>query len=261
MLQTGGWVQNTIRRAGFGALIAALAFAGVACGDDDDTETGSGSETEADAGDNGGDTAAFCDAVTEANAAFQSDAPPENGEEIVAALEESAPEELSEQVATVAGAARDAIGGDSAAFESEEFGTAFNDVELYRFDNCESDAQVEVTAVDYAFEGVPESVPAGTVAFKLTNDSEAGEEHEMVVFARAEGETRSFEELLALPEEESESAVIFGGAAFAPPGAESATLIDLTPGEWAMVCFIPVGGAEDGAPHFTQGMITEFTVE
>ena len=33
------------------------------------------------------------------------------------------------------------------------------------------------------------------------------------------------------------------------------------PGEYAMVCFIPVGGAEDGPPHFTQGMVQEFIVE
>ena len=30
-----------------------------------------------------------------------------------------------------------------------------------------------------------------------------------------------------------------------------------------MICFIPVGSpeVEDGPPHFTQGMIQEFTVE
>jgi hypothetical protein len=48
----------------------------------------------------------------------------------------------------------------------------------------------------------------------------------------------------------------------------------LEPGRYAMVCFIPVGftpevaaeaaasGTEpEGAPHFTEGMIAEFTVE
>ena len=119
---------------------------------------------------------------------------------------------------------------------------------------------VDVTAVDYAFEGVPDSVPAGTLAFELTNASEA-EEHEMVVFRRADGVTQSFGEILNLPEEETEELIVFSAAAFAPPGESGATLADLDAGEYAMVCFIPVGGAEDGPPHFTAGMIKEFTVE
>jgi hypothetical protein len=36
---------------------------------------------------------------------------------------------------------------------------------------------------------------------------------------------------------------------------------ELEPGEYVMVCFVSVGGAEDGPPHFTQGMKYEFTVE
>jgi hypothetical protein len=103
-------------------------------------------------------------------------------------------------------------------------------------------------------------VGAGDVAFRMTNESEA-EEHEMIIFARAEGETRSFEEIMNLPEEESESAVRFVGATFAPPGGSGAVFAELEPGDYAMACFIPVGGGEEGPPHFTQGMFTEFTVE
>jgi hypothetical protein len=119
---------------------------------------------------------------------------------------------------------------------------------------------VAVTGVDYAFEGVPETIPAGTVAFDFTNASET-EEHEMIVFRKADGVTLSFEEIIQLPEEESEDKVVFASAAFAPPGGEGSTLASLDAGEYAMVCFIPVGGAEDGPPHFTQGMISTFTVE
>ena len=50
-------------------------------------------------------------------------------------------------------------------------------------------------------------------------------------------------------------------AAFAPPGEGGSTLAELSAGDYAMICFIPVGGGEDGPPHFTQGMIHEFTVE
>jgi hypothetical protein len=78
---------------------------------------------------------------------------------------------------------------------------------------------------------------------------------------------------LALPEEEVESAVTFAGVAFAAPDAEAFAVVDLEPGSYVMVCFLPVGatpevmaemeatGEEpDGAPHFTQGMVHEFTV-
>jgi hypothetical protein len=118
---------------------------------------------------------------------------------------------------------------------------------------------VDVSMVDYAYEGVPETIPAGTVAFNVTNDG--AEEHEMLLIKKADGVAESFEEIAQLPEEESESLVEFKGAAFAPPGESSATLAELTPGDYAMICFIPVGGGEDGPPHFTEGMLAEFTVE
>jgi hypothetical protein len=55
---------------------------------------------------------------------------------------------------------------------------------------------------------------------------------------------------------------VFVGAGFAPAGAPSGTVLaELEGGEYAMLCFVPVGGAEDGEPHFLHGMKQEFTVE
>ena len=34
----------------------------------------------------------------------------------------------------------------------------------------------------------------------------------------------------------------------------------LPKGHYAVVCFLPVGGGEDGPPHLMEGMITDFTV-
>lgn len=143
---------------------------------------------------------------------------------------------------------------------------------------------VEITAIDYEFEGLPETVEAGAT-FELTNDSEE-EAHEMVAILLPEDETRSVEELLQLPEEElgelasiEPSFVLIGG-----PGEEAeAVLGDGTltePGRYLFACFIPVGanpdeilappagtGAEGppdvagGPPHFTEGMFGEVTVE
>ena len=249
-----------------GVLIAALAFAGVACSSDDDPdESGSATTAENSSDDTteseGGDAelAAFCDDFAEVTRAFEGEEPPpaEEGEALLAAVEQNAPDELSEPVETAVTAARATLEGDEEAFD-DSFFEAIATIDGYRFDNCPTDAQVEVTAVEYAFEDAPDSVPAGNVAFKMTNEGE--EEHEMVLFARAEGETRSFEELIEPPESETEDAVRFVGAAFAPPGADGVVISDLEPGDYAMVCFIPVGGTEDGPPHAAEGMLSEFTV-
>jgi len=142
---------------------------------------------------------------------------------------------------------------------------------------------VEVTAVDYGYEGLPESVKAGT-KLSLSNSSEA-ELHELVAVRLPEGETRSVEELLALPEEElmalfqgPPTAVIIA----APGSSESIYAVGdgvLTEaGRYLVACFIPVGAdpeaymaaaatsgneppeVEGGAPHFTEGMWAELTV-
>jgi hypothetical protein len=148
------------------------------------------------------------------------------------------------------------------------------------------DGVLTVELVDYGFEGLPESVPAGT-KLQVENTSSA-EYHEMVVFKLPEGETRTAEEIVALPEEEQ-------GALFAGPpaavllagpngGEQIAAVGDGTlaePGNYVMFCAIPVGAdpevyaqaaenpdagppAEDpnaGPPHFTEGMFADLVVE
>lgn len=259
------------------AVAAALLVAGLgACGDDDDPDAAAPTEEGSDDGSTGGepaegDAAAFCDGLIEFNGAVNSvelddDSSEDDvkavGEELAglwAPVSENAPEELSDQVAELDGVLDKLEAGDGAAFNSDDTFATYTEVVDGAVDSCDYES-VAVTAVDYAFEDVPETVPAGNVAFKLENASEA-EEHEMIVFTKADGVNLSFEELLELPEDESESKVQFAAAAFAPPGESGSALATLEPGDYAMVCFIPVGGDEAGPPHFTQGMIKEFTVE
>ena len=253
------------RHALIGVIIVTLALVGAACSDDDASDTGSGDttteETTDTEGGDGGDAelAAFCHDFAEVTRLFEGEElpPAEEAEALLADVEQNAPDELAEPVESAVGTARDALGGDEAAFDDAFFETIAT-IDGYRYDNCPTDAQVEVAAVEYAFEDAPDELPAGNVAFKMTNEGE--EEHEMILFARAEGETRSFEELIELPESETEDAVRFVGAAFAPPGADGVVISDLEPGDYAMVCFIPVGGTEDGPPHAAEGMLSEFTV-
>ncbi|MGH9110702.1 MAG: hypothetical protein ACRDZN_00110 [Acidimicrobiales bacterium] len=137
------------------------------------------------------------------------------------------------------------------------FGENIGPIDEFALGDCGYDT-VDVSGVDYAFEGIPETTPAGTTGFRFTNDGT--EPHEMVIFRVNDGVTGSLEELLAAPEEDAGQNLTFAGAAFAEPGQWGATFADLEPGRYAAVCFVPVGGAEDGPPHFMQGMSGEFEV-
>ena len=66
-------------------------------------------------------------------------------------------------------------------------------------DNCGYQV-IDVTATDYAFDGIPADAEAGKTLIRITNDGT--EYHEVVLQRVHEGETRSVEEILALPEEE-----------------------------------------------------------
>lgn len=150
-----------------------------------------------------------------------------------------------------------------------------------------SDGTITVTAVDYAFEGLPDRVKAGT-KLALANQSKQ-ELHELVAIRLPDTEKRPVSELIKLPEQELMAAVPGDPAAvlLAPPaGGEQINAVgDGTlkqPGRYAVICSIPVGtdpaeflrqaqqgGGEGppppqpgtGPPHFTQGMFAEVTVE
>jgi hypothetical protein len=82
-----------------------------------------------------------------------------------------------------------------------------------------------------------------------------------VLVQRLPGTDETVDELLALPEDEVFSKVAMAGVVFADaPGAEATSMLDLEAGEYIALCFIPIGGAEEGPPHFTGGMVAEFTV-
>jgi plastocyanin len=140
---------------------------------------------------------------------------------------------------------------------------------------------IAVTAVDYSFEGLPETIEAGS---RLTLTNEGQEPHELVAMRIPDDEARSVEELLALPEEELFA--VFGGepepatVLLAAPGETDmpgAVVGDGTltePGRYAILCFIPVGSdasvldpdaegppASDSPPHAAHGMWAELTVQ
>ncbi|MEX2626053.1 MAG: hypothetical protein WD225_04170 [Ilumatobacteraceae bacterium] len=143
-----------------------------------------------------------------------------------------------------------------------------------------ADEPVEVTLVDFGFEGLPDSVPAGT-AFTVVNEAPA-ELHELVAFRLPDGEDRPVEELAELEPGElvdtlgEPAAVILA----VPDGDPIVAVGDGTlaePGRYAIMCFIPTGAdpddylaaaeesegppdVEGGPPHFVHGMLAEITV-
>ena len=246
------------------ALVATLSILG-ACGDDDDASPTTGdpssdesTTTTAAEGEGDGEQAAgdgdFCTGYTELLAG---DPAPEE----IRALVDVAPEDAKEPLETIATGFEE---DPEAFFDTEEFNQAFAALGDAATAEC-ADETFEVTAVDYAFEGIPEEIPAGRIGVSFAN--EGTEFHEMVVFRKNDDTAESFDEIFALEDQDAAQALVSeAGATFAPPGGSSSGLFDVSePGEYVAVCFIPVGTtpeAEEGSgpPHFTQGMKAEFTV-
>ncbi len=249
------------------ALGLALVLGLGACGDDDD-ETASDTTAASDGGGStedsgGGDLEAACDAYIEVTQAFGEEADPSVVAPLLDEIEDNAPGNIPEELQTTIDIAREAIGGDPSAVEGEEFQQALATSNAYIAENCDVE-QASVTAVNYAYEDAPGTLPSGTVA--LTLDNEGTELHEAVLIRRNDDTTESFDELLELSEEEAFAKVSVSGAAFAGPGESGVAFVELEAGDYAMVCFIPVGTVDfetevDGPPHFTQGMVHEFSVE
>ena len=135
-----------------------------------------------------------------------------------------------------------------------------------------SGSAVEVVGVDYAFQGIPPTATVGT-SFSLRNEGQ--EAHELVLVRKNPDVTLSFDELLALPEDQALNQVAFLGQVAANPGeTASGTVTADAPGDYLAICFIPQGLTQlpegslgpdaslpAGAPHFTLGMRQEFTVQ
>lgn len=148
--------------------------------------------------------------------------------------------------------------------------------------DSDSAKAVKVTAVDYAFSGLPATLKAGRT-LELTNKS-SGEAHELVAFRLPDSETRSVADILKLPEPElfglfsgEPAAVLVAGPGAAGKAVVGTGVLSET-GRYLVFCSIPVGadpvkflaaaegsdGPPDvpgGAPHFTRGMFAELTVK
>jgi plastocyanin len=124
-----------------------------------------------------------------------------------------------------------------------------------RADAAAKSRVVTVHAKEFAFD-IPKSIPAGPTTFRLVNDGK--ESHHLSIIKLEQGKTiADFGEALkggAPPE----WAVAYGGPNAAVPGQTIAATIDMEPGNYVVVCFIPSPGEQ--APHAMKGMIAPLTV-
>lgn len=145
-------------------------------------------------------------------------------------------------------------------------------------------ATIEVRATDFHFHDLPEQVAVGST-ISLVNDAPT-EMHELVAVRLADDETRSVEEIVALPPEELGAIFSAGPPAMvllAGPGQDQVAAVGdgtlAEPGRYMVLCAIPTGVSaqayfeavadhdgegpppvEGGAPHFTHGMFAELEV-
>lgn len=145
----------------------------------------------------------------------------------------------------------------------------------------DGDEPIEIVGVDYAYEGLPDTVAAGT-SFTFRNASET-EVHEAVLLKVADGEERALADLLQLPREEQEAVTETIAVNVAFPAEDGfPALGELTvaePGRYIVACFIPQNAdpeayreaaqsgqdgpvqVDGGPPHVALGMVAELTVE
>jgi hypothetical protein len=259
-----------------GAVTAFAVAALGACGGGDDDAPEAAAPAPAPAPASGVDIDAYCeDSVAIEALGSQSPETPDDldaarafGEEMMALLtdlQSAAPEAAQAPLGQLAPLVRAvAESGDTSAFQAPEFTTARAGHHQVGLAECGWGSST-VTMQDYSFTGLPDSLDAGVHSFELTN--EGNEPHVMILLRKNDGVTESFDELLALPEEEANAKATVAGQGFTDPGGSGYVLADLAPGEYLAMCPLPTGWVDmsapppDGPPHFTHGMTHQLVVE
>jgi hypothetical protein len=113
---------------------------------------------------------------------------------------------------------------------------------------------VTVTGKDFKFDA-PDEIPAGLTEFRFLNKGPSI--HHMQILRLTNGKT--FGDLSAALKRQGPPPKWMkevGGPNAPAPGMESNATLMLEPGNYAIICFVDIGGA----PHFTKGMVRPFKV-
>ena len=117
--------------------------------------------------------------------------------------------------------------------------------------------EITIDAADFAYTA-PETINAGWVLVKLTN---SGKEPHHVQFLRLNDEVslEAFQEALQKrPGAEMTVSKLMGGVGQIAPTLSAQAVLNLTAGEYVIICFVPSAG--DHVPHLAKGMIKPLTV-
>ena len=257
------------RRGAVGiCLLAAVGVLG-ACGGDDDDDASSTTSSSAAAAEPA-DLTVTCETNIKVSAAVGSMFESESPEDVQAAYTDSGlaalldtfetnpPDEIADTITEGVGILRTAgETGDMSGLQNFDP----TPVDEYMYENCDY-PQVDVTAKEYEFDGIPDNVDAGGVSIKFTNGGE--ENHEFALVRINDGVTETIDELLALPEEQALTKVTNVTGTGAEPGGVAYTATTLEPGNYVALCFVTQGSKGEtegtGPPHAMLGMKKEFTV-
>lgn len=116
--------------------------------------------------------------------------------------------------------------------------------------------QITITATDYAFEG-PAQIEGGLVSINLVNKGK--EPHHAQLAQLNDGVT--MEQFQAALQQSPEAALplvsLTGGPSVVDSGESQEVVVDLAPGHYVWLCFVP---DHEGVPHLAHGMIATMEV-
>jgi hypothetical protein len=219
---------------------------------------------------------AFCDAALKADRAvakLESGGRPKQkdvqaAETAFGQAETTAPPEIATQVQAVVAATRTAIQSGQDPREADpNFDQNFGAMEAYRYNSC-GYTQLEVTGVEYEFQGLPKTLPAGTVAIRFTDTG--AEIHELAIYRMKTKD--SVKKVIGLSEKEQSKKLELVSRTAALQNDTTFTFAELTkPGRYAVICHLPVGSTSEEAAreaeesnaksHADEGMYATITVE
>jgi hypothetical protein len=217
---------------------------------------------------------AFCDAAIKTDKASEkvfADRPKQKDvqafESALAEMETTAPPEVAASVQAAAASVRTAIQERRPPFDDPTFEQSINAIDEYRYNSC-GYTQLDVTGIEYEFQGLPKTIPAGTVAIKFTNPG--AEFHEIAIYRMKTKD--SLKKVIGLSEREQAKRLEEVDGSFAMQNQTGYTIAELTkPGRYAFICHLPVGStsieaaeeAEQDHPksHAQEGMYATVTVE
>lgn len=116
--------------------------------------------------------------------------------------------------------------------------------------------EITINAADFSFEAA-DQIEAGLARINLVNNGQ--EPHHAQIVRLNEGVTlEQFQAALQEGEAAAFPLITFvGGPGLVDPGLQSQVTLDLSPGQYVLLCFIP---SHDGVPHLAKGMVRPLEV-